>query len=103
MAQHLAGVRVALTGPRKSKEMSLLVEKMGGIPLVRPAQGTVFLDDRNIRDGVVSWISNPPDWAVFTTGMGLDALFDMAEDMDMAGQFRSVLSESIIAAGAIKQ
>ncbi|WP_434749063.1 uroporphyrinogen-III synthase [Paenibacillus amylolyticus] len=102
MAQHLAGVRVALTGPRKSKEMSLLVEKMGGIPLVRPAQGTVFLDDRNIRDGVVSWISNPPDWAVFTTGMGLDALFDMAEDMDMAGQFRSVLSESIIAARGYK-
>ncbi|MGQ8875493.1 uroporphyrinogen-III synthase [Paenibacillus sp. TSA_86.1] len=102
MAQHLAGVRVALTGPRKSKEMSLLVEKMGGIPLVRPAQGTVFLDDRNIRDGLVSWISNPPDWAVFTTGMGLDALFDMAEDMDMAGQFRSVLSEAGIAARGYK-
>ncbi|WP_342553166.1 uroporphyrinogen-III synthase [Paenibacillus sp. FSL R7-0652] len=102
MAQHLAGVRVALTGPRKSKEMSLLVEKMGGVPLVRPAQGTVFLDDRSIRDGLVSWISNPPDWAVFTTGMGLDALFDMAEDMDVAGQFRNVLSESNVAARGYK-
>ena len=102
MAQHLAGVRVALTGPRKSREMSLLVEKMGGIPLVRHAQGTVFLDDRNIRDGLVSWISDPSDWAIFTTGMGIDALFDMAEDMDVAGQLRNVLAESCIAARGYK-
>ncbi|PQP84470.1 uroporphyrinogen-III synthase [Paenibacillus sp. PCH8] len=102
MAQHLAGVRVALTGPRKSKEMSLLVEKMGGIPLVRPAQGTVFLDDRNIRAGLVSWISDPPDWAVLTTGMGLDALFEMAEEMDVAGQLLNVLSQSSIAARGYK-
>ncbi|WP_433748156.1 uroporphyrinogen-III synthase [Paenibacillus amylolyticus] len=102
MAQHLAGVRVALTGPRKSKEMSLLVEKMGGVPLVRPAQGTVFLDDRNIRDGLVSWISDPPDWAVLTTGMGLDALFEMAEDMEVAGQLLDALSESSIAARGYK-
>ncbi|SEB18486.1 uroporphyrinogen-III synthase [Paenibacillus sp. 276b] len=102
MAQHLAGIRVALTGPRKSKEMSLLVEKMGGIPLVRPAQGTVFLDDRNIRDGLVSWISDPPDWTVLTTGMGLDAIFDMAEDMEIADQLLDVLSESLIAARGYK-
>ncbi|WP_440113859.1 uroporphyrinogen-III synthase [Paenibacillus sp. QZ-Y1] len=102
MAQHLAGIRVALTGPRKSKEMSLLVEKMGGIPLVRPAQGTVFLDDRNIRDGLVSWISDPPDWAVLTTGMGLDAIFDVAEDMEIADQLLDVLSASSIAARGYK-
>ena len=102
MAQHLAGIRVALTGPRKSKEMALLVEKMGGIPLVRPAQGTVFLDDRNIRDGLVSLISDPPDWAVLTTGMGLDAIFEMAEDMDIAGQLLDVLSEASIAARGYK-
>ncbi|MGC5774515.1 uroporphyrinogen-III synthase [Paenibacillus pabuli] len=102
MVQHLAGIRVALTGPRKSKEMSLLVEKMGGIPLVRPAQGTVFLDDRNIRDGLVSWISDPPDWTVWTTGMGLDAIFDMAEDMDIAVQLLDVLSDSSIAARGYK-
>lgn len=102
MAQHLAGIRVALTGPRKSKEMSLLVEKLGGIPLVRPAQGTVFLDDRNIRDGLVSWISDPPDWTVLTTGMGLDAIFDMAEDMEIADQLLDVLSASLIAARGYK-
>ncbi|MEC0125648.1 uroporphyrinogen-III synthase [Paenibacillus pabuli] len=102
MVQHLAGIRVALTGPRKSKEMSLLVEKMGGIPLVRPAQGTVFLDDRNIRDGLVSWISDPPDWTVLTTGMGLDAIFDMAEDMDIAVQLLDALSDSSIAARGYK-
>lgn len=42
MAQRMAGKRVALAGPRKADEMALLVVKMGGEPVHRPAQGTVF-------------------------------------------------------------
>lgn len=51
MAQHLAGVRVALTGPRKSKEMSILVEKMGGIRLCDRHRG-------------------PYSWMIGVSGMG---------------------------------
>ncbi|UNL94537.1 uroporphyrinogen-III synthase [Paenibacillus polymyxa] len=102
MAQRMAGKRVALAGPRKAEEMALLVMKMGGEPVERPAQGTVFLDDIELRNAVVSWVKNPPDWYIFTTGMGLDALFDMAEDMGVAEQIIELLQSSNIAARGYK-
>lgn len=102
MAKQLKGITVALAGPRKSEEMAKLVGNMGGIPLFRPAQGTVFLDDGALREGLNSWTQQPPDWAVLTTGMGLDALFGMAEDMGLGGRFLEVLSASSIAARGYK-
>ncbi|KZE63528.1 uroporphyrinogen-III synthase [Paenibacillus jamilae] len=102
MAQRMTGKRVALAGPRKAEEMALLVMKMGGEPVERPAQGTVFLDDIELRNAVVSWVKNPPDWYIFTTGMGLDALFDMAEDMGVAEQIIELLQSSNIAARGYK-
>ncbi|KJD47602.1 uroporphyrinogen-III synthase [Paenibacillus terrae] len=102
MAQRMAGKRVALAGPRKADEMALLVAKMGGEPVQRPAQGTVFLDDIELRNAVVSWVKRPPDWNIFTTGMGLDALFDMAEDMGVAEQIMELLQSSNIAARGYK-
>ncbi len=47
MARRLEGKRIALTGPRRAEELGKLIENMGGIPLYRPAQGTVFLKNRN--------------------------------------------------------
>ncbi|WP_431086248.1 uroporphyrinogen-III synthase [Paenibacillus sp. 8b26] len=102
MAQRMAGKRVALAGPRKADEMALLVAKMGGEPVQRPAQGTVFLDDIELRNAIVSWVKQPPDWNIFTTGMGLDALLDMAEDMGVAEQIIELLHSSNIAARGYK-
>ncbi|MDQ0494180.1 uroporphyrinogen-III synthase [Paenibacillus brasilensis] len=102
MAQRMAGKRVALAGPRKADEMALLVAKMGGEPVQRPAQGTVFLDDIELRNAVVAWVKHPPDWNIFTTGMGLNALFDMAEDMGVAEQIIELLQGSNIAARGYK-
>jgi uroporphyrinogen-III synthase len=102
MAQRMAGKRVALAGPRKAAEMALLVAKMGGEPVQRPAQGTVFLDDIELRNAIVSWVKQPPDWNIFTTGMGLDALFDMAEDMDVVERIMELLQSSHIAARGYK-
>lgn len=102
MARRLEGKRVALTGPRRSQELGKLVENMGGIPLYRPAQGTVILDDLDLRNGIISWINTPPDWSIFTTGVGLEALFDLAEDMGVAGQLWDILRENNIAARGYK-
>ncbi|MBP2001875.1 uroporphyrinogen-III synthase [Paenibacillus shirakamiensis] len=102
MARRLEGKRIALTGPRKAQELGKLVENMGGIPLFRPAQGTVFLDDLELRNGLVDWISHPPDWAVFTTGVGIEALFDIAEDMGIAEAFWENLQKTPIAARGYK-
>ncbi|CAM4216634.1 uroporphyrinogen-III synthase [Paenibacillus phoenicis] len=102
MARRLEGKRVALTGPRRAEELGKLVENMGGIPLYRPAQGTVLLDDQALRSGIVDWVEHPPDWSIFTTGMGLDALFDMAQDMGVADQLLERLREENIAARGYK-
>lgn len=102
MAEQLKGITVALAGPRKSEEMAKLVENMGGTAVYRPAQGTVFLDDEALRQGLTSWISQPPDWVILTTGMGLDAIFGMAENMGIAGRFQEILAGSPIAARGYK-
>ncbi len=102
MARRLEGKRVAITGPRRSEELGKLVENMGGIPLYRPAQGTVLLDDLDLRNGLVSWVSQPPAWSIFTTGMGIDALFETAEDMGVAQDWWDILRDSCIAARGYK-
>ncbi|OME05744.1 uroporphyrinogen-III synthase [Paenibacillus odorifer] len=102
MAEQLKGITVALAGPRKSEEMAKLVQNMGGTAVSRPAQGTVFLDDEALQEGLNAWINQPPYLAILTTGMGLDALFDMAERMGIEERFLEVLSGSIIAARGYK-
>ncbi|GIP47534.1 hypothetical protein J53TS2_11250 [Paenibacillus sp. J53TS2] len=102
MARRLEGKRVALTGPRRAEELGKLVENMGGTPLYRPAQGTVLLDDVALRNGIVDWVEHPPEWSIFTTGMGLDALFDMAGDMGVAERLRDHLRAGKIAARGYK-
>lgn len=102
MAEQLKGITVALAGPRKAEEMAKLVQNMGGTALYRPAQGTVFLDGEALSDAVAAWTQHPPDLAVLTTGMGLEALFNKAEELGLAGRFHEVLSGSPIAARGYK-
>lgn len=102
MAEPLKGITVALAGPRKADDMAKLVQNMGGTALHRPAQGTVFLDDIALREGLNAWTQHPPALSILTTGMGLDALFQMAESMGLAERFSEVLSGSPIAARGYK-
>ncbi|CAM4507659.1 MAG: uroporphyrinogen-III synthase [Paenibacillus macerans] len=102
MARRLEGKRIALTGPRRAEELGKLVENLGGIPLYRPAQGTVLLDDADLRSGIAAWVETPPDWSIFTTGMGLEAVFEMAEDMGAAQQLWENLRRNAIAARGYK-
>lgn len=102
MADQLKGVTVALAGPRKSEELAKLVSNMGGTALLRPAQGTVFLDGEELRQELEEWTRNSPDWSILTTGMGLDALFQTAAGMGLEERFQEVLAGSMIAARGYK-
>ncbi|MWV46513.1 uroporphyrinogen-III synthase [Paenibacillus sp. HJL G12] len=102
MANRLTGRTVALTGPRKAGDMVKIVEKMGGTALIRPAQGTVFLDDSKVRSDLADWIAKPPAWTILTTGMGLDALFGIAAEMGMEAEYLEMLRNSSIAARGYK-
>lgn len=102
MAEQLKGITVALAGPRKAEDMAKLVQNMGGTALHRPAQGTVFLDGEALSESIAAWTQHPPDWAILTTGMGLEALFSQAGELGLAERFHEVLSGSPIAARGYK-
>ncbi|MFF2911739.1 uroporphyrinogen-III synthase [Paenibacillus sp. NPDC057934] len=102
MAEQLKGLTIALAGARKAEEMTKLVQNMGGTALLRPAQGTVFLDDDALREGLEGWIASPPYLVILTTGIGLEALFTMAGSMGLEERFQEVLSGSLIAARGYK-
>ncbi|NMO94504.1 uroporphyrinogen-III synthase [Paenibacillus lemnae] len=102
MAQHMKGKVIALTGPRKSSDMAKLVENMGGTPLIRPAQGTVFLDDEALRASILAWVQDPPAWSIFTTGIGFEAIMDMAQQMGVQDELQAILEQTQIAARGYK-
>jgi uroporphyrinogen-III synthase len=74
------GKVIAITGPRKAEEMSLLVAKQGGLPLVRPTQGTMFEHFDHLAAEVDKLIDKPVQWAVWTTGIGLEKLLEAARE-----------------------
>lgn len=102
MAQHMKGKVIALAGPRKAADMAKLVEKMGGTPVLRPAQGTVFLDDEALRESIKVWVNQPPAWNVFTTGIGFEGIMDTAEQMGVSGKLLEILENTSVAARGYK-
>lgn len=98
----LDGKRIALAGQRKNEELSKLIENMGGIPLIRPAQGTVFLDESNIKADIKSLVEGDFDWMIFTTGVGTDTLHNIAGKMGLDREFIETLGKAKIAARGYK-
>ncbi|KOP66107.1 uroporphyrinogen-III synthase [Bacillus sp. FJAT-18019] len=102
MAQHMKDRIIALAGPRKAADMAKLVEKMGGTAVLRPAQGTVFLDDEVLHSSIEAWLEAPAPWAIFTTGIGLEAIYEKAEQMGLSNTLNETLLNTLIAARGYK-
>ena len=100
--KRLNGKTIALVGQRKSEELSKLVENLGGIALVRPAQGTVFLDDSNVEKEIHELVNGNFDWLIFTTGLGTDKLYQTAVNIGLGDKFIEALKNSKIAARGYK-
>ncbi|MFC4320504.1 uroporphyrinogen-III synthase [Litchfieldia salsa] len=98
----LEGKRIALVGPRKAEEMSIIVQNLGGIPLVRPAQGTVFLDDSNVENEIKRLINGDFDWIILTTGVGTERLYNTSINLGLGDQFIAILQRMNIAARGYK-
>jgi uroporphyrinogen-III synthase len=98
----LAGKRIALVGQRKNEELSKIIENLGGIPLVRPAQGTIFLDDSNIESDIKSFVTGRFDWMICTTGIGMDTLYSIARKMGYERDFIEALRKAKVAARGYK-
>lgn len=98
----LDGKRIALAGSRKTEELSKIVENLGGIAYVRPAQGTVFLDDSNVEQEIEHLLNGGFDWILLTTGVGTEILYNTAVKMGKGEEFLSMLSNMKIAARGYK-
>ncbi|WP_408640771.1 uroporphyrinogen-III synthase [Salipaludibacillus keqinensis] len=93
---------VVLAASRKTNEMSKIIEKQQGTPLVRSLQGTVFLNDQEVRKDLERDVEENYDWMIFTTGIGVNALLDMAKDMNIKDQYLKSINEATIAARGYK-
>ena len=98
----LINKRVALVGPRKAEEQSAIVKNLGGIPLLRPAQGTVFLNDSNVKSEITRILEGHFDWLIVTTGVGTERLVKTAHEMGHEEAFLSTLKKMKIAARGYK-
>ncbi|CAG7656522.1 uroporphyrinogen-III synthase [Paenibacillus allorhizosphaerae] len=98
----LTGKRIALTGPRKAAELSVIVEKQGGIPLIRPAQGTVAVEREEVGREIVKLLEQGADWIILTTGIGTELIYQAAESMGLAAAFTEALGRAKIAARGYK-
>ncbi|MBW7475130.1 uroporphyrinogen-III synthase [Paenibacillus oenotherae] len=98
----LEGKIIAVTGPRKADELSRMINKFGGETVLRPAQGTVFLDDSFIEDQLRALIDQPADWLILTTGVGTEALLQTAEKLGLAESFLGALKSMKLGARGYK-
>ncbi|MFS0636597.1 uroporphyrinogen-III synthase [Mesobacillus foraminis] len=100
--KRLEGKVIALAGSRKLEEISKIITNMGGVPVVRPAQGTVFLDDSSIEDDIRELVAGKYDWFIFTTGIGLETLYKTAEKLGQAQGFVQAIQQARVAARGYK-
>lgn len=98
----LKGKHVAVTGARKGAEISKLIENRGGIPYIRPTQGTVILDDQQVAPDIERLLAEGVDWLILTTGIGSQTLYEMAERLGRKEQLLELMSRVKIAARGYK-
>ncbi|MFL6558759.1 MAG: uroporphyrinogen-III synthase, partial [Bacillus sp. (in: firmicutes)] len=102
MVKGLTGKRVVICGSRKIEEIRTLIEKQGGIPIVRPLQGTVFLAEKEVVPDLREFVQDGADWVVFTTGIGIETLVDLATKLGLRDSFLKIIREAKIASRGYK-
>src|SRR5690606_25359184 len=98
----LAGRTVAVTGARMADEFANIVRKMGGFPLVFPAQGIVKADDEAVAERLRELFAAPVDWFVLTTGFGTETLLEKAEAAGCRERLLELMKSTPIAARGYK-
>ncbi|MDF2963114.1 MAG: hemD [Paenibacillus sp.] len=83
MNNKLNGKRIVIAGSRKTEEVSSLIQKQGGIPIIRSLQGLTFFSEKELEHEIVSILQQGADWVVFTTGTGTEAILDVSEKLNI--------------------
>jgi uroporphyrinogen-III synthase len=98
----LEGKHIVIAGSRKTDEMTAIIEKKGGTAAVRSLQGTVFLAEEELEADLRKFADQGADWAVFTTGIGLETLLTQAEKIGIHTQFLHAVKQAKVAARGYK-
>jgi uroporphyrinogen-III synthase len=102
MVKGLEGKKIVFGGTRKIEEISAIIEKQGGIPIVRSLQGTVFLAEKEVEPDLKKFIETGADWVIFTTGIGLETLLNIAEKLALKDEFLNIISHAKVASRGYK-
>lgn len=102
MEKSLTGKHIVLGASRKTEEMSLLIEKQGGTASVRSLQGTVFKAEEEVKADLLTFITEGADWIIFTTGVGIGALLDLAESLGKKEEFITKVKQGKVASRGYK-
>src|SRR5690554_6700028 len=94
--------RVVTAGSRKLEDFSALVEKQGGIPLVRSMQGTTYLAEDAIEEDLRNLLARGTDWFIFITGVGTQTLINQANRLGIHNEFIRLIEQSKIAVRGYK-
>ncbi|GBC77109.1 hypothetical protein HRbin08_00578 [bacterium HR08] len=99
----LQGKRIALACWRRATEIAKGVEKLGGLPLLRPTLRTLSVaDDPDLQQHLTRLVREGADWFLFTTGMGVHALLEAADQLGLRADVLALLQQAHIAARGYK-
>jgi uroporphyrinogen-III synthase len=99
MPAHFQGLRVLSLESRRAAEAATLIAKYGGQPIVAPALRELPLESNSAAlDFAAELLLGEIDIAVFLTGAGVRALFDVLAVAQPGGDVRAALTRVKVAA-----
>lgn len=98
----LENKRIVIAGSRKTDEMSLVIEKQGGVPIVRSLQGLTMFDEELLEAPLRKFADQGADWVILTTGMGSESLIAAADKLGIGQVVLERFAEAKIATRGYK-
>ncbi|GGH88483.1 uroporphyrinogen-III synthase [Pullulanibacillus pueri] len=93
----LTGKHIGIAADRQAEAISTLIQKQGGIAVSKPIQGEKWLDEKSAAYDVARFLNHPFDWALFTTGIGAEALEKAAQSIHRLDDYIDKLSKTSLA------
>ncbi len=98
----LKNKKIVIAGSRKTDEMSLIVERQGGVPIIRSLQGLTMFDEQMLEEPLRRFAARGADWVILTTGMGSDSIVAAADKLGIREEVLARLAEASIATRGYK-
>lgn len=98
----LQGKQIVIAGSRKTDEMCMVIEKQGGVPIVRSLQGLTMFDEALLEEPLRNFAEQGADWVILTTGMGSDQIVNTADSIGIKQAVLGRLAEAKIATRGYK-